>query len=498
MNAPMPFTQFAAEVLRVKLTPAQRVLALVAFDGIEPASLEGTDRDLARSIFGDVDTVPALARAVLVAVCGARAGKSYVICALRALHLALTVPIDTLAPGEVASAVLVAPDLRLARQTLRYATGAAKGVQAIAKRISAETSDSFTLRRENGREVVIECLPATRGGSALRGRSLVCAVLDESAFFRDDSYQVNDAELFRAVAPRVMPGGHLIVASTPWAEAGLLFEQFSANHGHPTTALAAHAPTTLLRPDARTTSMVERERERDPDTAAREFDAEFMTAGSGLFFDPATIDRAVSRERTASLPHDPAAVAAAGADFGFRSDSSALAVVQRADSVVELAALDELRPQRGSPLLPSAVVGQFATVAKGYGQTVLIADSHYVESIREHLMTHGLALDAAPEGQAGKVETYLHLRALLNEGRLSIPYHPRLIAQLKAIVSKPQPGGGLQITSPRRSATGHGDLVSALVLACWGVRGRRAGIDGALIDAAFTTDVKPLVLEAAA
>jgi hypothetical protein len=34
-------------------------------------------------------------------------------------------------------------------------------------------------------------------------------------------------------------------------------------------------------------------------------------------------------------------------------------------------------------------------------------------------------------------------------------------------VSKPTPGGGLSITSPRRAGTGHGDLVSALVLALY-------------------------------
>ena len=48
-----------------------------------------------------------------------------------------------------------------------------------------------------------------------------------------------------------------------------------------------------------------------------------------------------------------------------------------------------------------------------------------------------------------------------------MPHHPRLEAQLRAVVSRPMPGGGYRITSPRRPDGSHGDLVSAVVLATW-------------------------------
>lgn len=461
----MKFTAFCSRVLRVRLTLGQRVVCLIAYDGLEPRDLDGEERELARQIFGDVDVIPPESRAVFVAVCGARGGKSYVLCALRLLHLALTLPLAALAPGEVASGLIVAPDLRLARQCLRYARGAAKATPAIEAKVLSDSADGFVLQREGGRTVAIEALPATRGGSALRGRSLVGAVLDEAAFFRDEDYSVNDTEIFKAVAPRVMPEGQVIIGSTPWAEGiGLLFDLFSKNHGAPTTALAAHAPTLLLRSDPRTRAMVERERERDPDNALREFDAQFMTAGTGLFFDPSAIDRAVDTSASFPLVHAPAAVVAAGADFGFRSDSSALAIARLEDGAYRVANVIELRPERGKPLVPSAVVARFADEAKVYGCTSVVADRHYEEAIREHLATHALRLVPAPDGLAGKVETYTRVKALLNEGRVRLPNHRRLLDQLKAITSKPTPGGGLTISSPRRGGS-HGDLVSAFVLA---------------------------------
>jgi hypothetical protein len=153
-----------------------------------------------------------------------------------------------------------------------------------------------------------------------------------------------------------------------------------------------------------------------------------------------------------------------GADFGFRSDSSALVVARLEEDVCRVADIAELRPQRGAPLVPSAVVGEFAAIAKRYSSTAVVADRHYEEAIREHLAEHQLRLVPAPDGLAGKVEVYTRARALIHEGRVRLPDHRRLLAQLKAVTSKPSPGGGLTISSPRRGGS-HGDLVSALVLA---------------------------------
>jgi hypothetical protein len=125
----------------------------------------------------------------------------------------------------------------------------------------------------------------------------------------------------------------------------------------------------------------------------------------------------------------------------------------------------ELRPTKGKPLQPSAVVAEFAKVAKRYGAASVIADGHYRESIREHLTAHGLTIIAAPEGLNGKLETYARTRAVLHEGKLRLPDNARLLTQLRSVLSRPTPGGGLSIISPRRAGTGHGDIVSALVLA---------------------------------
>ncbi len=274
---PTSFVTFVTKTLGVRLTRAQRVLAAVAVDGVDPADLTGADRDVALKLFGTLDRIPAQARAVAVLVCGRGSGKSYLFGGAYPLWRMLTATLDALAPGEMAFAPVVAPDMRTARQTLRFAIGAAKSVKSIARLIVAETSDSLVLQRPDGRVVAMEVFAASRGGSSIRGRSLVCAVLEECAFFRDENKIVNDQDIFGALAPRVMPGGMIVLVSTPWGDTGLLADEFHKNYSAPTTAVAALAPTLLMREgDEATAAMVARERARDEENALREFFCNFL------------------------------------------------------------------------------------------------------------------------------------------------------------------------------------------------------------------------------
>ncbi len=459
------FLEFVKTNLGVELSPGQRVLCAVAFDGVEPGTLEGADRELARTIFGDVAIIPPEARHVLAALCGGRAGKSYILGGLRLLHLAVTVDLSSLAPGEAASGPIVAPDLRLARQTLGYVSGAVNGAAGLLAMVRSESKDAIILRRPDGALVAIECLPATRGGSAVRGRSLVGAVLDEACFFRDSNSVVNDDEIFKAVAPRVVPGGQLIIASTPWAESGLLYDMYDRNYGNPSDALAAHAPTLILRNDEHTRQLVERERERDPDNAAREFDAEPMVSGTSDFFDAQAIKQCEAEDLPLFLPPSRPQDASGvfGLDTGFRKDPSAGVVVRRNGDHYEVAECVEIRPPKGGRLVPSTTLKELFKRAKHHRCIVAVADGHYIETVREH--SGGIELQEAPAGISGKVGAYTDARRLINECKVRIPAgNKRLLAQLRQVVQKPTPGGQLSITSPRRGGA-HGDLASAFVLA---------------------------------
>lgn len=158
----------------------------------------------------------------------------------------------------------------------------------------------------------------------------------------------------------------------------------------------------------------------------------------------------------------------AGLDIGLRSDSSALVIVHERQSVLHVAEIVELRPEKDAPLKPSEVVRAFAARMLAHGCTYAVGDNHYVESVREYLDESDLSVVLGPSHPA---DAYMRTRALMREGRVRIPRHERLIQQLKEVQGKPTSGGGMSIQHPRTTNGGHGDIAAAFVLAVWQIAG---------------------------
>ena len=443
-----------------------------ASEGITPTTIDDV-ASLAHfgCLLADLPTKP---RRTVAVRAGGRGGKTSRLLAPKALHAAWTVPLPTLRKGEVASALLVAPDLKLARQTLSFVAGYVEDSRILSRALVGDPSkDSVELQRPDGKRVRIEVLAASRGGRGVRGRTLVFAGLDEACFFYDEaSGVVNDTDVFRAVLQRVVPGGQVWIVSTPWlADTGLLETTIAKNFGIHENALVCTAGTRALNPTWDPTGEIEKDlRAQDPDAAVREVDGEPMSGGAGVFFDGAAITACI--DDTIMLPVQPreGASVAFGADLGFVSDSSALVGTTVAEPF-EVVVIEEQRPKKGAPLKPSEVLGGFAETMKLYGGREFVADAHYRESAKEHLETRGIEFVDAPAGQTGKAEMYLHAKKVFHERRVRLPNLPRLLTQIRQIVAKPLPGGGMQITSPRRrGGGGHGDLVSALVNSLWAAR----------------------------
>ncbi|HEU4544638.1 MAG TPA: hypothetical protein VFR23_26160 [Jiangellaceae bacterium] len=472
--SPLSFIEFCESVLAVRFEPAQRVYWAVAADDVQLCDLTGDARDIARELFGDIETVPPEARREQVAVKGAGIGWSY-FAGLRLLHRALTATSEELgAAGETRVCLAVAPDLRTGRIPVRYALGAAEGVPAIKRLIESSGSDGFTLRREGGRFTSVEALPASIGGRALRGRRYLEALFDESSFFRDSDYAINDTDCRRAVIARTL--GKFWNGSTPWLETSEVWKTYQANYGHPTTALAARLPTLTMRSDPDVRRLVEAERERDPDGAAVEYDCQPPAGSGGYFFDGFAIDKSATDalplivlSELATRPHWELEGDRYGAGFdpAFQRDASAGVVVRKRAGVFDVCEVFERRPERGQPLVPSVVCREFAAIAKKHTASRICSDIHYQESVKEHLRESGVSFLQAPGGNQGKSDVYNFARDAIHAGRVRWSAgHRRLTQQLREVVARPLPGGLISIQSPRRKGN-HGDIASAFCLALW-------------------------------
>lgn len=452
--------------LGVDLTPGQLEFARVAYDGLEPL-----DRGLAARIFcadAENDTVPVGRRRVVAAVCGRRAGKSYVMVALRMVHGMLVRDVPPLPPGIRAVSMIIAPRSNMRDEVFRYALGAVESKPELRAMLVSDKAEEFTLRRPDGKHVTFEVGVATAGGTAARGRWFLDFALDECAFFRDSSFKVNDEELYRAGSAVLLEGGQILITSTPWAEGGLLYRMWKER---PDNAHVAHAPTLVMNDNHITRAAVAAAEADDPDNAAREFGARFMTSGTTVFFESSTLDAMLDDEPFTLRSGD---VVGAGGDFGFRGDSSALLMVALRQGVLHFFAGTEERPSEGAPLKPSQTVARFAEVIDGRCGYVS-ADRHHRESIEEHLQTHKLVYAPAP---ALPVDNYVRARQLLREG--VVRFHEpnfekslvdRLLQQLRETKGKPTAGGGMSIVHPRWATGGHGDIADAFTIALWYVCG---------------------------
>ncbi len=463
LGVPERFVDFC-QWLGVDLTPGQAEWCRVSYDGVQPV-----DRGIAARIFGEPALSVVTRKRVVVSVCGRRAGKSYVGVALRLLHGMLVRNVPTLPAGIAAVTMVFAPRDTMRMEVFRYARGAVESKLELRRRLVIDTKDTFSLRRDDGKEVEFRQGVATAGAIAARGCWFTDFAMDEVAFFRDDSFKVNDDELFQAGQAALLPGGQIILASTPWAETGLLYRYW---RDRPDDAVVAHCPTLTLNDTETTREIVAAAERLDPDNAKREFGAQFMTTGTTVFFESATIDAATTDEKFELQAGD---VVAAGADFAFLGDSSALVMVARRGNVLHVYDGAEERPDEHGPLKPSRTVRSFAERIAGRCRYVM-CDGHNLASILEHFEEHDLVYAPAPQTPS---ETHVRARMLMRELRVKIhplPFRDRLLQQMREVHGKPTSGGRMTIHYPRWAKGGHGDLCAAFVLALWQVSGDEVAV----------------------
>jgi hypothetical protein len=422
---------------------------------------------------------------VVVVGAGRRGGKTSNLVAPKAVHAAWTTPLPTLKAGEIARAVLIAPDTDQADAAFNFCGGLAQASPVLANAIDKLTTEEIVLRRPDGKKVEIVVGAASRGGKAARSRSVCFAALDEGCFFYPDgSHVANDKDIYDAALGTIkfIDSAQIWVCSTPWIEGVGIMEALIAEHwGRPGFALvAARVSSYLLRGIPDDDSLREG---MDDDTYNREILARPLPEGSTCFFSMARVIEAETRPIPEGARVDDRG---AGSDLGFLNDCSSLVTSARLDCglfAVEL--VEEFAPTPGQPLKPTAVCNHFASSLVQRRIRAVVVDVHEKATAIEIFGNHGVAVLDAP-AQSDEIEAiYRAAKTLFEEERISLALLPEaaralLREQLRMVVAKPRAGGGYTISAPRgpsrqtlaklgKSVRGHADSVSALVRALWRV-----------------------------
>jgi hypothetical protein len=363
--------------------------------------------------------------------CGRRAGKS-LIAALIAVYIALFRSYEKyLAPGEVATVLVIAADRKQARTILRYVRAFAREIPLLSKMISRELKESIEFTNRTAIEV------HTASFRTVRGYTVAAALNDEIAFFLGDEESAEPAgEIIAAERPAMLtlPGALLLSLSSPHARRGPLWESFQKYYAKDNASILFWKADSLSMNPKLDASIIAEAYERDPVAAAAEYGAEFRS-DCDSFVSREVIDRCVAKERL-ELPCVEGTRYYGFVDpSGGSSDSMTLAIAHRNN--FGHAVLDLVRESK-PPFSPDKVCREFASTLKAYGISQVCGDAYAGEWPRERFSVHGIRYVPSERSRS---EIYLDFLPLLNSRRADLLDIPRLTAQLANLERRASRGG---------------------------------------------------------
>jgi hypothetical protein len=380
----------------------------------------------------------------LVAVIGRRGGKSRAMALLAAYVGGLCK--HQLVRGETGVVLLIAPDQRQAKIALDYCAAALEQSPILKQLIKNQSAD--TLELTNGINIEVRSASFRR----LRGPTYVAVIADEAAFWYSDEFSANaDTEILNAVRPGLATTqGPLILASSPYAKRGVLWEthrQHFGKDGDPLILVAQGASRdfnpTLLQ------SVVDRALERDSAAASAEYLAQFRSDIEG--FVSYEVVSACVGGHFEMAPLEQHRYFAFVDPSGGSGDSMTMAIAHKEGDRAVIDLIREVRP----PFNPETVVDDFCIVLKTYRVGRVVGDRYAGEWPREQFRKRGIGYVCS---EKVKSDLYRDLLPLLNSGRIVVPKSERLVSQLCGLERRTARSGKDSID---HLPGGHDDLANA-------------------------------------
>lgn len=379
-------------------------------------------------------------------ICGRRSGKSYMSAVIASFLAAFKDWRPYLSPGEKGWIFVVANDKQQAGIIKAYISGIFHRVACLKALVEKETVETIELR--NGVNIAVK----TASFRSLRGYTVLCAILEEIAFWRSDESANPDKEILAAVRPALgtVPDSLLLGISTPYSRAGVLFDMFKAHYGQAGGPLIWKAPTSVMNPsiDKR---LIQNALKEDPQAAAAEWEAEWRSDVEA--FITQELVEAVTVPGRFELPRVEGVRYFGFADpSGGRQDSFTLAIAH-AESSGKIV-LDVLRERR-PPFAPEGITAEYAAVLKSFGLSDVTSDRYAGNWVSSAFEANGILV--RPSEKAAS-ELYVELLPLISNGTVELLDIKRLAGQLAGLERRTRAGGKDLIT---HYAGGHDDLANA-------------------------------------
>jgi len=384
-------------------------------------------------------------------VAGRRSGKDSIASGLAAWSAGIEQGhVGKLRPGELASVLCLACDRDQSRIVKGYADSYFTAIPELGGMNIRETRTGLEL--DNGAEIVI----ATNSYRQARGRTILFAIFDECAFWRDESSATPDIETYRAILPALatLPDAMLVGISSPYRKAGLLYDRWKAFYGQDDDrVLVIQAESIELNPTL-DPALIAEALAADPAAARAEWLGQFRDDIAG-FLDIELIEGAVDRAVIVRPPRPGLAyVGYVDAASGVGKDSFAAAVAHREGEEVIVDLAHEIRP----PFNPQTATAEVAELFKSYNIGKVNGDKYSAGYNIEAFAKCGITYEYSERDTS---QNYIETIQLFTSGRVRLVDNKRLVAQFAGLERRTSVAGRDRVDHGP-NANSHDDISAAV------------------------------------
>jgi hypothetical protein len=411
-----------------------------------------------RAIFEQVAQRPPPTQRVkeLVAVIGRGGGKDSFASAM-AVHLAMNFDprAAKLRPGEKAYLLCLAVDKEQAELSYSMIAGLFDAIPTL-KTLVKNKLGADTIELTNNVCIIVK----TSSFRSVRGRGLLAVIMDEVAFFRDETSRNPDVELHAALSPGLarINGSMLILISSAYRRAGLLFDRWHEYYGKENDdILVVHAATRIFNP-----TFPQKTIDKALEADRPRFSAEYLSIWRddlSTFIDRALLEAAVDVGVTVRPPIGGVTYCAACDSSGGRGDSFTLAIAHRETHAGGARVVLDLTFEKWPPFNPMTTIAEIAAILRQYKISTIRGDRYSVGFVVDGFNRERIEYR---ESRLDRSEAYLSFLPIMAAGQGLLLDNKRTIAQFTGLVRRTFPGGRDKVD---HDLGAHDDLANAVALA---------------------------------
>lgn len=375
-----------------------------------------------------------------------RSGKSW-LSSVVSVYLALFRKYPTLRKGERGWVCVVSPTRDMSKTIMGYTKAFLESIPSLHKQVEKYLKDEILFKNGTGIAVF------TANSISVRSRTILGAILEESAFFPRDESAHPDVEVYASIVPATatIPNSLILGISSPYSRDGLLFSMWSEFYGvNSDEVLVVQSATRDLNPLI-SQEWIDSEMLRDPERNKAELMGLWRDDVS-QFFDGELLNQSIDVNRGNLPPKEGVQyvsfVDGASGSSSRNADSFTCAVGHKEDNKCVIDGVWEWRP----PFSPASVIKEISDILKSYRTHKTVGDKWAVGALSDLFKMEGIVY---VDSKLTASDLYQESAVFFHNGSVRLPDNKRLLQQLRSLERHTRKSGKDQVTHP---PGGHDDI----------------------------------------